>query len=81
MNLVGFVDEAAMDPPRGSREFAEQYGYGLAALPPGVRSPDVGGEGLDAGAPEPGEDWKPEGCDVWARGQMAAVAADQDATY
>lgn len=107
VNMAGFIDEAAMDPPRGSREFAEQYGYGLVSLPPGVRAPYVEnpndeivaamseaavaayfrardgawGEGLDADALDPGEGWKPEGCDVWARGQMAAVAADQDATY
>jgi len=103
VNMAGFVDEAAIDPPRGSREFAEQYGYGLVSLPPGARSPVIENPkdeivaamseaevaeyfrardgAWGEGAPEPGEDWKPEGCDVWARGQMAAVAADQDATY
>jgi len=107
VNMVGFVDEAAIAPPRGSREFAEQYGYGLVSLPPGVQSPVIEnpndaiiaamseaevveyfrardgawGEGLDGATPEPGEGWKPEGCDVWARGQMAALAADQDDTY
>ena len=29
-----FPDEAAMDPPRDSREFAEVYGYGIVEAPP-----------------------------------------------
>ncbi len=105
---LSFVDEAAMDPPRGSREFAEQYGYGLPVLPPGARSPFVAnpndaivaamseaevaeyvrardgawGEGPTTGASDDvGPGWKPEGCDVWAKGQMETVAADRDATY
>lgn len=105
---MDFVDEAAMDPPRGSRDFAELYGYGLASLPPGALSPDVqdpndsivaamtqaevaeyfrardGAWSEDLGAGDPGDSEagrKPDGCDVWARGQMEAVAADQDATY
>lgn len=31
-----FVDTAAFDPPPGTREFAEQYGYGFATLPEGT---------------------------------------------
>lgn len=31
------VDAAAIDPPPGSRGFAEQFGYGFAAVPEGMR--------------------------------------------
>ncbi len=34
-----FPDEATMDPPRNSREFAELYGYGIAELPPSSAPP------------------------------------------
>lgn len=104
---LSFVDEAAMDPPRGSREFARLYGYGLASLPPGTRSPSVTNPndaivaamsqaeveeyframdgawsaGLGAGGGDVGPGWRPEGCDVWARSEMEAVAAEHDATY
>lgn len=33
-----YIDAAAIDPPPGSREFAELYGYGFAALPEEMRS-------------------------------------------
>lgn len=42
-----FIDEDAVDPPRDSREFAEQYGYGLASRPPEVTSPSVADPNAD----------------------------------
>lgn len=42
-----FIDEDAMDPPRDSREYAEQYGYGLNSRPPDVRSPDLADPNAD----------------------------------
>jgi hypothetical protein len=96
---MSFVDEAAIDPPRGSREFAQAYGYGLAALPAGARSPyraDPNDDILaamsqaqaaeyfsarDGTWSEGDAGWKPGGCDVWARGEMQAVAADHDPVY
>lgn len=37
-----FVDTAAIDPPPGSREFAEQFGYGFAAAPEEMRATSSG---------------------------------------
>lgn len=31
-----FIDESALDPPRDSREYAEQYGYGYGSRPDGA---------------------------------------------
>jgi len=36
-------DEAAIDPPPGTRAFAEQFGYGFAATPGGMRLESSGG--------------------------------------
>jgi len=33
-----FVDQSALDPPRDSREYAEQYGYGYGSRPDGAGS-------------------------------------------
>jgi hypothetical protein len=35
-SMYHFVDAAEIDPPPGTREFAEQFGYGFAALPEGM---------------------------------------------
>ncbi|GEN81070.1 hypothetical protein [Actinotalea fermentans] len=42
------IDEAAIDPPPGSRAFAEQFGYGFAAAPEGMRSESPGRSPNDA---------------------------------
>ena len=38
------VDQAAVDPPRDSREFAEQYGYAYRSRPPGMTSTSSPGD-------------------------------------
>ncbi len=42
------VDDAAIDPPPGSRAFAEQFGYGFAAVPEGMRVESSGGNPNEA---------------------------------
>ena len=42
------IDEAAIDPPPGSRAFAEQFGYGFAAAPEGMRFDSTGGNPNEA---------------------------------
>jgi hypothetical protein len=37
-----YIDTTEIDPPPGTREFAEQFGYGFVALPEGMRSEYAG---------------------------------------
>ncbi|WP_024286687.1 hypothetical protein [Cellulomonas sp. KRMCY2] len=72
-----YVDAAAIDPPPGSREFAELYGYGFAALPEEMRAESTPGVNpndaiLGAMSPEELEAYQQA---LWGD----AVGADPDA--
>ncbi len=43
-----FIDPAVIDPPPGTRAFAEQFGYGFAAAPEGMRAESTGANPNDA---------------------------------
>lgn len=57
------IDAATIDPPPGSRAFAEQFGYGFAAAPEGMTSESSGGNPNEAIM----ADLSPEASDSYVR--------------